>query len=85
MLQPISRLTPAARRFYSHLSLRPRLDAEQVLDQKIALATRAVGSAGGAVAGAGDDDEIKILVGLDKRVDHLHRRSGVDVAVKLPG
>ena len=36
-----------------------------------------------AVARAGKDDEVEILVGLDQGVDHLHRRGRIDVVVQF--
>ena len=62
---------------------RPRLDPEQVPHEEVAAPALAVGAAAGAVAAAGDDEQVEVLVRLDQGVDHLHRRGRVDVVVEL--
>ncbi len=35
------------------------------------------------VVGTWNDDELKVLVGLDERIDHLHCRRRIDIVVEF--
>ena len=61
----------------------PRLDAKEVSDEVVFLAAAAVFRPGGSVTGAGDDEEVEVLVGFDEGVDDLHRGGGIDVGIEF--
>ena len=50
-------------------------------DEVVGLAAAAVGVAGGAVAGAGDDQKVEVLVGLDQGVDDLDNDGDINVVI----
>ena len=55
---------------------------EQVAHEEVVALVLAKGLAHG-VALAGEEDELKVLVGLDERIHYLHRRGGVYIVVHL--
>ena len=58
-------------------------DAEQVMDEEVIQQSLAERSAR-AVTAARHKKKIKLLVGLNQRVDDLQRRRRIDVCVHLP-
>ena len=59
------------------------LYAEEVADEEVGPAAGAVGGGAYPVVGAGDYQQVEVLVGLDQGVDGLHGRCGVHVPVHL--
>ena len=62
---------------------RPGLDAQQMPDEEVPPPALPVRPRARPVPAAGDDDQVEILVRLDERIHHLHRRRRVDVPVQL--
>src|ERR1017187_10856511 len=58
------------------------LDAQQIVDEVI-VAVMLAAQYGNAVILPGDIQHVEMLVGLDQSVDHLQRRSWVDVGIHL--
>src|SRR5206468_5849243 len=59
-----------------------RLGAKQVMNKKVLEQSLAV-DASSSVSASGNVKQVKLLVGLDQRVDHLQRRRWIDVCVHL--
>lgn len=55
----------------------------QVADEEIGAAAAAIIGFGGSVAGAGNEEEIEVLVSSDEGIDDLEGGSGIDIAIEF--
>jgi hypothetical protein len=67
----------------SRSGLASRFDAVQVAHKEILAAAIPVRGLRGSMPRTHHDQQVKILVGFDQRMDYLHRGCGIDVAIFL--
>jgi hypothetical protein len=62
-----------------------RLHSKQMPDVEVRLTPPVIRRPVGGVPGAGDDQQVEVLAGLDQSVHDLHRRSGIHIRIQLSG